>query len=78
MSDTMEWRTVYGGSKRVLFVAGRAVGDMYPAADGVFRVRLWPRYRLQGGNEQLVLSKETAEAALLEMLEHVRRMEGLE
>jgi len=61
-----EWRTVYG-TKRVLFVEGRGVGDYYQAADGVFRVRLWPHFRLQGGAEQLVLSKSLAEATLLEM-----------
>lgn len=67
MSDTaMEWRAVYG-TKQVLFVDGRAVGDYYQAGDGVYRVRLWPHYRLQGGAEQLVLSKPLAEETLLEM-----------
>lgn len=61
-----EWRTVYG-TKRVLFVEGRGVGDYYQAGDGVFRVRLWPLYRLQGGAEQLVLSEHLAERTLLEM-----------
>jgi hypothetical protein len=67
MSDTqVEWRTVYG-TKLVLFVDGRGVGDFYQAGDGVFRVRLWPHYRLQGGSEQLVLSKQLAQDTLLEM-----------
>lgn len=61
-----EWRTVYG-TKRVLFVEGRGVGDYYQAGDGVFRVRLWPQFRLQGGAEQLVLSRRLAEQTLLEM-----------
>jgi hypothetical protein len=61
-----EWRTVYG-TKQVLFVDGRGVGDYYQAGDGVFRVRLWPHFRLQGGAEQLVLSKNLAEQTLLEM-----------
>lgn len=62
----LEWRVVYG-SKQVLFIGGRGVGDYYQAGDGVFRVRLWPHYRLQGGAEQLVLSKALAEETLVEM-----------
>ena len=73
MSDPLEWRWVYG-TRRTLFVAGRAVGDYYPAdGEGIFRVRFWPRFRLQGGAEVLVLSEDMAEAALLEMLEQAKR-----
>ena len=73
MSDPQEWRWLYG-TRKVLFVAGRAVGDYYPAGgDGIYRVRLWPRYRLQGGAEQLVLTEDAAEAALLEMVERGKR-----
>jgi len=71
----VEWRMVYTG-RQVLFVDGRGVGDYYSAADGVYRVRLWPRYRLQGGAELLVLSRERAQEALLEMVERRREEEG--
>ena len=60
------WRVVYR-DRKVLFVEGRGVGDYYQAGDGVFRVRLWPHYRLQGGAEQLVLSQSLAEETLVEM-----------
>ena len=75
--QAVEWRAVYG-NRQVLFVDGRGVGDFYPAAaaDGVYRVRLWPPYRLQGGAEILVLSAEVARAALLEMLEARREGEA--
>ena len=77
MSDSCEWRWIYG-TRKVLFVGGRAVGDYYPAGgEGIFRARFWPRYRLQGGAEVLVLSEEQAEAALLEMLERAKR-EGID
>ena len=78
MSDPTEWRYLYG-TRKVLFVGGRAVGDYYPAGgsadqgQGIYRVRLWPRYRLQGGAEQLVLTEDAAEAALLEMVERGKR-----
>lgn len=75
MSESVEWRAVYG-TRQVLFVNGRGVGDYYSAADGVYRVRLWPPYRLQGGAEILVLSADVARAALLEMLEARRQEES--
>lgn len=75
MSESVEWRAVYG-TRQVLFVDGRGVGDYYSAADGVYRVRLWPPYRLQGGAEILVLSADVARAALLEMLEARRQEES--
>ena len=66
MSDQLEWRPVFG--RRTLFVDGVGQGDYYPSGDeGVFRVRLWPRYRVQGGAEQFVLTRERAEEVLLEM-----------
>jgi hypothetical protein len=72
MSDTLEWRRLYG-SRETLFVAGVGVGDYYLASDGVYRVRLWPEDRLQGGRERLVLSEEAARQMLLGMLERLRR-----
>jgi hypothetical protein len=68
MSERMEWRVIYG-TRRTLFCDGLAVGDYYLASDGVYRVRLWPEDRLQGGRERLVLSEETAKQTLLGMLE---------
>ena len=68
MSDQHEWRRLYG-SRETLFVAGVGVGDYYLASDGVYRVRLWPDDRLQGGRERLVLSEEAARLMLLQMLE---------
>lgn len=71
----VEWHTLYG-RRNTLFYRGRACGDYYLAADGVWRVRLWPPDRLQGGRERLVLSEALAQAALLELLERARREEG--
>ena len=70
----IEWHTLYA-RRRTLFYRGAAVGDYYLAADGVWRVRLWPPDRLQGGRERLVLSEALAQAALLELLERARREE---
>ncbi len=66
-SDTeIEWRPVFG--RQTLFVDGVGQGDFYASGnDGVFRVRLWPRYRVQGGSEQFVLTRERAQEVLLEM-----------
>jgi hypothetical protein len=75
VSDTLEWRRLYG-SRQKLFVAGVGVGDYYLATDGVYRVRLWPEDRLQGGRERLVITEETARQTLLAMLERLRREEG--
>jgi hypothetical protein len=75
MSETMEWRQLYG-ARQTLFVSGVGVGDYYPTTQGVFRVRLWPEDRLQGGRERLVLTEETARTMLLGMLERLRRDEG--
>lgn len=74
-TQQVEWRAVYG-TRQVLFVNGRGVGDYYSAADGVYRVRLWPPYRLQGGAEVLVLSPDVARQTLLEMLEARRQEEA--
>jgi hypothetical protein len=75
MSDSLEWRRLYG-SRETLFEAGVGVGDYYLAGDGIYRVRLWPEDRLQGGRERLVLTEETARTMLLGMLERLRREEG--
>ena len=71
MSERLEWRTLYA-ARETLFCEGLAVGDYYLASDGVYRVRLWPEDRLQGGRERLVLSAEVARAMLVEMLERAR------
>lgn len=71
MSDQLEWRTVYA-SRQTLFVEGVGVGDYYLAGDGIYRVRLWPEDRLQGGRERLVLTEEAARGMLLRMLERAR------
>jgi hypothetical protein len=75
MSDLREWRLLYG-SRRTLFIGGVGVGDYYQASDGVFRVRLWPEDRLQGGRERLVLSEEAARMTLLGMHERATRDAG--
>lgn len=75
MTDRLQWRRLYG-SRETLFESGVAVGDYYVAGDGIFRVRLWPEDRLQGGRERLVLSEEAARAMLLAMLERDRREGG--
>lgn len=71
MSDALEWRELYG-RRQTLFLGGVGVGDYYLASDGVFRVRLWPEDRLQGGRERLVLSEETARAMLMQMVERAK------
>jgi hypothetical protein len=76
MSERVEWRTVYREGKRVLFVDGRGVGDLYPAqpSEGVLRVRWWQDNKVDRGEfEALVLSEDQAEAVLLEWLERARR-----
>lgn len=75
MSEALEWRTLYE-RRQTLFLDGVAVGDFYPTSSGVFRVRLWPEDRLQGGRERLVLTEESARTMLLGMLERLRRDEG--
>jgi hypothetical protein len=75
MSETVEWRKLYE-RRQTLFVEGVGVGDYYPTTSGVWRVRLWPEDRLQGGRERLVLTEETARTMLLGMLERLRRDAG--
>ena len=66
MTEQVEWRPVFG--RQTLFVNGVGQGDFYPSgSEGVFRVRLWNRFRVQGGSEQFVLTKERAQEVLLEM-----------
>lgn len=71
MSERLEWRALYG-SRHTLFLDGVGVGDYYPTSQGVYRVRLWPEDRLQGGRERLVLSEDVARQMLAEMLERAR------
>ena len=68
MSERLEWRQLYG-ARQTLFLDGIGVGDYYPTTQGVFRVRLWPEDRLQGGRERLVLHEEAARTMLVQMLE---------
>lgn len=73
--DGMEWRRVYG-DKTALFWDGLAYGDYYAADQaGAWRVRCWPKYRLQGGYEELVLGKERAMAHLVELAQKRRAEE---
>ena len=68
----LEWRYLYPSEtspgRKTLFVDGTAVGDYYQATGDVFRVRCWPPYRLQGGQERLVLTVTAAEQTLLEIV----------
>ena len=81
MSDTCEWRTIYG--RPTMFIGGQGVGDCYPSkgAEGdVWRVRLWNENRLQGGREKYILAsagEETARQVLEGMYERAKR-EGAE
>jgi hypothetical protein len=75
MSDALEGRRLYG-SRDTLFVAGVGVGDYYQAGDGIYRVRLWPEDRLQGGRERLVLTEDAARQTLLGMFQRVARDGG--
>ena len=76
MSEKLEWRNIYG--RPTLFLDGIGVGDAYPSkgAEGdVWRLRIWPPDRLQGGRERYVLASagvDTARQVLLEMLERAR------
>lgn len=72
MTEKLEWRTLYE-RRETLFCEGEAVGDFYRSAGDVWRVRLWPPDRLQGGRERLVLSEEAARQVLLRMLERAQR-----
>ena len=70
MSDPgIEWRVVYG-DRQTVFVRGIARGDYYAAPRGqqeVYRMRFWPRFRLQGGQELLVMGEDRARATLLRL-----------
>jgi hypothetical protein len=50
--------------------------DYYQAGDGIYRVRLWPEDRLQGGRERLVLTEDAARQTLLGMFQRVTRDGG--
>jgi hypothetical protein len=75
MSERLEWRRLYG-RRDTLFADGVGVGDYYLASDGVFRVRLWPEDRLQGGRERLVLTEDAARQMLLALFDRQRREEN--
>jgi hypothetical protein len=75
MSERMEWRRLYG-ARETLFIDGVAAGDFYLTSSDVYRVRLWPPDRLQGGRERLVLDQETAKTTLLGMVDRARREAG--
>ena len=68
MSDPgIEWRTVYD-DRQTVFVRGVARGDYYAAPRGqreTFRMRFWAPFRLQGGQELLVIGEERARQTLL-------------
>jgi hypothetical protein len=72
MSERLEWRRLYQ-RRETLFADGLAVGDYYLASEGVFRVRVWPEDRLQGGRECLVLTEEAAREMLLQMFHRQHR-----
>jgi hypothetical protein len=81
MSDQLEWRRIYG--RLTLFVGGVGVGDAYLSkgsdAGDVWRLRIWPEDRVQGGRERYVLApalEETAKDMMLEMLKRGRGEAG--
>ena len=81
MSDTgVEWRYLFptetSPGRKTLFVGGVALGDYYQTSGDVFRVRCWSPFRLQGGQEQLVLTEAAAERALLAFVRKTRREEA--
>jgi hypothetical protein len=78
VSERRVWRRLYD-SRETLFLDGVAVGDFYRTTQDVYRVRLWPEDRLQGGRERLVLAsagEETAREVLLGMLRSARGEAG--
>jgi hypothetical protein len=83
MSDTrVEWRKVYADEGRpgrdTLFIDGIARGDYYPAkgSGDVFRMRFWLPYRLQGGNELLLIGEERARQHLMGLAQKALEAEG--
>jgi len=83
VSDQVEWRRVYAREgkpgRETVFVRGVARGDLYHP-DGsdsdVWRARFWPKDRLQGGDERLVLGPERARAYLDYMAQKALEEEG--
>ena len=75
MTQGLEWRRLYG-TRETVFVRGVARGDYYPASGDVYRVRFWPRFRLQGGSEVYVLGEERARQSLLELAQQALGAEG--
>jgi hypothetical protein len=75
MSERVEWRRLYD-RRETLFCDGVGVGDYYLTTGDVYRVRLWPEDRLQGGRERLVLTEEAARAVLVQLLERAMREGG--
>jgi hypothetical protein len=77
MADQVEWRRIYG--RLTAFVGGLGVADAYPVRGSdpdVWRLRAWPRGRVQGGFECFVLNsggEEAVKVALVELLERARQ-----
>lgn len=71
----IEWRQLYG-RRWTVFVRGFARGDFYQADGDAYRVRFWPRLRVQGGDEQFVLGEERARQALTELADKALAAEG--
>jgi hypothetical protein len=68
MSERLEWRWLYG-TKLVLFADGVACGDCYALGDtDIFKVRLWPPDRVEGGRQRLVIDEDVAREQLVQML----------
>jgi hypothetical protein len=80
----IEWRWLYPDKDRpgreTVFVRGKARGDYYAArakdAADVYRVRFWPEYRVQGGDEQYILGKERAREVLTDLAERALATEA--
>ena len=75
----VQWRILYG-HRDTIFLSGIARGDFYRAngddQGDVFRVRWWPKYRLQGGSEVLVLGEDRARQTLIDLAEQALATEG--
>ena len=83
MTEQVEWRRLYAlegkPGRETVFVRGVARGDYY-RADGsgpdVFRVRFWPPFRVQGGDERFVLGEDRARSFLLDLAQRALAAEG--
>jgi hypothetical protein len=80
VSEGIVWRRLYAEKnppgRETVFVKGTARGDYYQATGDVWRVRWWSLYRLQGGDEQLVIGEQNARQKLEDLANRAIAAEG--